>query len=279
MHYPNSQMALADTHSAITIVRCSASDVLRWSGLAERTSAATDAVTFQMRRVTAGRSLLVEGQPFENLYLVASGSFKCVQTDRDGYEQVLAFAIHGDFIGLDGLGQDCIRAGAVALQDSSVVTLPVEHWLSLARRLPIMETLLHHAVGTEVARRGDNQYLMAAPSSEVRMARFLLQFAERQRSQGHSERRLRMFMSRRDIASCLGVAHETVSRVLMALAREGYIAVSNRDIELLDVPALMELQRTTRGRQAQDRRVAIAHQTSAAAVKLLSHTAPRMALQ
>lgn len=268
MQPPNPQLASAEVKSAVTAVRCSASDVLRWSGLADRTSAATDEVTFLMRRVKAGCSLLVEGQPFENLYLVASGSFKCVQTDSDGYEQVLAFAIHGDCIGLDGLGQDCVRTGASALEDSSVVTLPMRAWLELGRRLSIMETLLHHAVGMEVARRGDNQYLMAAPSSEVRMARFLLQFADRRRGLGHSQRRLHMFMSRRDIASFLGVAHETVSRVLMALVREGYIAVSHRDIELLDVPALTELQRTTRGRQAQERREAISHQTTGVAPTL-----------
>jgi CRP/FNR family transcriptional regulator len=65
---------------------------------------------------------------------------------------------------------------------------------------------------------------------------------------GHSERRLRLFMTRRDIASYLGVAHETVSRALTALVQDGCIAVSHRDIEIVDEPALRELQRMTRGR-------------------------------
>jgi CRP/FNR family transcriptional regulator len=247
-------------------VRCTASDALRWFGLSDQTDPATDQISFPLRRVRAGRSLVVEGQPFEKLHLVSGGSFKCVQTDMDGYEQVLAFAIHGDVIGLDGLGQSRHGSGAVALEDSTVVTLPVVELLALGRLVPALEVLLHNAAGAEVARRGDTQYLMSAPSSEVRVARFLLQFARRQAALGHSSRRLRMCMTRRDIASYLGVAHETVSRALTALAQDGCIQVSHRDIELIDLVALNELQRVTRGRHARQRRADTAGKAAAAAL-------------
>jgi CRP/FNR family transcriptional regulator len=235
--------------------RCTASDVLRWFGLPGLTDPSTDRIDFAMRRVRAGQALITEGQPFERLHLVVGGSFKCVQTDLDGYEQVLSFAIHGDLVGLDGLGRDHHATGAVALEDATVAMLPIRELLALDRGVPALETLLLNAAGAEVSRRGDTQYLMAAPSSEVRVARFLLQFAGRQLAMGHSGRRLRMCMTRRDIASYLGVAHETVSRALTALAREGCIQVSQRDIELLDVAALQELQRVTRGRQCHARQV------------------------
>jgi CRP/FNR family transcriptional regulator len=54
-------------------------------------------------------------------------------------------------------------------------------------------------------------------------------------------------MTRREIASCLGIAHETVTRALAALAQAGCIRVSHRDIEIVDSHALMQLQRPTRG--------------------------------
>jgi CRP/FNR family transcriptional regulator len=95
---------------------------------------------------------------------------------------------------------------------------------------------------------------MSAASAEVRVARFLLHFAQRQSALGLSNRRLRLRMTRRDIASCLGVAHETVSRALTALVLHGCIKVSHRDIEIADAPALYELQRVTRG-QPRGRRI------------------------
>jgi CRP/FNR family transcriptional regulator len=54
-------------------------------------------------------------------------------------------------------------------------------------------------------------------------------------------------MTRRDIASHLGVAHETVSRALTALQQVGCIAVTYRDIELIDTRLLQDIQRITRG--------------------------------
>lgn len=263
----------------IAEVRCTASDVLRWFGLPELASAATERIGYPMRRVHAGSSLLIEGQPFERLHLVSGGSFKCVQTDSEGYEQVLGFAIRGDLIGLDGLGQGRHHSGAVALEDSTVVPLPMRELLATSHEVSALETLLLHAAGVEVSRRSDSQYLMAAPSSEVRVTRFLLQFAQRQAALGYSGRRLRMCMTRRDISSHLGVAHETVSRVLTALAQDGYITVSNRDIELLDPSALNELQRVTRGRHARERHADVARQTTGAAPVKRAQTAARVTLQ
>jgi CRP/FNR family transcriptional regulator len=233
-------------------LQCTASDVLRWAGMPGHASAEADAVRFSLRRLHAEHTLVHEGQLFENLHLVIAGSFKDVQTDVEGYEQVLGFAIHGDILGLDGLGRERHASGAVALEDSTVVVMPFAELRALCHHLPALEQMLHQATGTELLRRADTQYLMSAPSSEVRVARFVLQLAQRQRALGHSDRRLRLFMTRRDIASYLGVAHETVSRALTALVQDGCIGVSHRDIEILDEGALRELQRVTRGRPARD---------------------------
>ena len=54
-------------------------------------------------------------------------------------------------------------------------------------------------------------------------------------------------MSRRDIASHIGVAHETVSRSFGALVQWGCLAVSNREVEILDAQLLHTCARSTRG--------------------------------
>jgi CRP/FNR family transcriptional regulator len=53
-------------------------------------------------------------------------------------------------------------------------------------------------------------------------------------------------MGRRDIASMLGVAHETVSRSFTALAAARLIHVSDRDVEILDMDGLKAYSRNTR---------------------------------
>lgn len=234
-------------------VRCTASDLLRWTGLPALVDGQTDGIVFPLRRLRARRVLIHEGQPFETLHVVAGGSFKAVRTDPEGYEQVLGFAIHGDFLGLDGLGQTRHHCGAVALEDATAVSIPWRELLAWSRAVPALGSLLHHAAGVELLRRGDTQYLMSAPSAEVRVVRFLLQAARRQAAIGQSTQRLRLRMTRRDIGSYLGVAHESVSRALGALARDACVRVLPHEIELCDLPMLHELQRVTRGRTAADR--------------------------
>ena len=241
-----SDLANAKT-SAVGTARCTASDLLRWAGLGDQVSDQTDRMPYATRRVRADTALVHEGNPFEYLYFVCAGSFKCVQVDAEGYEQVLGFALHADMIGLDGMSRGRHASGAVALEDSTVAALPFADVMSASRRMPAIERLIQRAIGAELLRRSDTQYLMSAASSEVRVARFLLHFAKRQNALGYSDRRIRLRMTRRDIASHLGVAHETVSRALTALQQVGGIVVTYRDIEIVDAKLLQEIQRVTRG--------------------------------
>ena len=226
--------AAKSRQAAAGAARCTASDLLRWAGLGDQVSEQTDRMPYATRRVRADTALVHEGNSFEYLYFVCAGSFKCVQ-------------LHADMIGLDGMSRGRHASGAVALEDSTVASLPFTDIMAASRRMPAIERLIQRAVGAELLRRSDTQYLMSAASSEVRVARFLLHFAKRQNALGYSDRRIRLRMTRRDIASHLGVAHETVSRALTALQQVGGIVVTYRDIEIVDAKLLQEIQRVTRG--------------------------------
>lgn len=215
--------------------------------MSEEITQDTDALKFSMRLVRSGGVLVREGSPFGTLYIVASGSFKCSQYDAEGYEQVLGFTLQGDVIGLDGLCEDRQCNTTVALEDSMVAVVPFREFVRAGHDLPALERLLHQSVSRELRRKNVAQHVMAAASADVRLVRFLLEITGRHAVLGFSSRRLRLRMSRRDIGSYLGVAHETVSRSLKGLAASGYIDVKHRELEILDREGLMLLQRNTRG--------------------------------
>lgn len=229
--------------------RCSLSEVLRWCGVPELVDGASDAAWLPLRTVHAGSTLVAEAQPLEWIYAVVAGSFKSLRIDHEGYEQVLGFALQGDLLGLDAVATLHHGCSVVALEDSAVAAIPASDVSPghAAGRLPALEHLVWHALGLELQRRAETQYQMSAPSSEVRVARFLLELAARQRAIGHSGRSLNLTMSRRDIANSLGVAHESVSRALAVLAQAGCLQVHNRSIDILDGDELHALQRITRG--------------------------------
>ena len=66
----------------------------------------------------------------------------------------------------------------------------------------------------------------------------MIQLSARLRRCGFSDYALRLSMSRNDIGNYLGLAIETVSRVLSRFAEKGLIQVENKDIHILQRDAL-----------------------------------------
>ncbi|MGE5863461.1 MAG: Crp/Fnr family transcriptional regulator [Rhizobacter sp.] len=204
-----------------------------------------------VKRVPAGEALFHEGVSADSIYFVRSGTFKTFRTAEDGYEQVLGFVGRSEVLGFDALNSGGHPTGAVALEDSSVYAILITDLFSLTERSPALGRGVHRAVSNALARHGQIADVMAAVAAEVRLARFLCHLSQQMAEQGQSPRRFHLRMSRRDIASYLGVAHETISRSFTELSNWGLLRVNNREVEIVDVEGLKVLSRSTR-RQIDD---------------------------
>jgi len=202
---------------------------------------------FAVHRVPRGTSLVHEGAHARTLYIVQSGSFKCVKTAEDGYEHVLGFAWRRDLIGYDGLYREHYAFAAVALEDSRVIALPLASLAQVRQRSATFDAALQALIARQLAHAGEIAEVMAAVAADVRLARFLVQLSARMAERGQSPRRLLLRMNRRDIANHLGLAHETISRSFRMLSEGGWLRVDNREVEILDLPGLKQCARSTRG--------------------------------
>lgn len=198
------------------------------------------------RRLGEGSALVHEGAPLDSVFVVRCGSLKCVRTLEDGYEQVSALALPGDVLGFDGLHIGRHAATCVALELSTVYAIGVADLKALRARCPALDDAWQRAISRQLARLAATSDMVAAVSSDVRLARFLLWLSARTAELGWSPRRLRLSMCRRDLASLLGVAHETVSRSFTTMADAGLLTVDNREIEILDPAQLRARARITR---------------------------------
>ena len=223
------------------------SDLLSIMGASIDDRRLCDAYLIPLRRVRAGVVLLHEGTRAESVYVVRFGTFKTLRVAEDGYEQVLGFSGQADVIGFDALCSGSHPSSAVALEDAGVYALPLRELDGLRQRVPALDRALQSALSAQLAGAAGIAEVMAAVASEARLARFLLQRSMRMAALGQSTRRLRLPMSRRDIASHLGVAHETVSRSFGELVNWGFVAVDNREVEILDTDGLRGIARNTRG--------------------------------
>jgi CRP/FNR family transcriptional regulator len=222
-------------------------ELLRLLGVQVSERTAESGVPVSVWLVHEGAALLHEGMRSPALYVVRSGSLKCLKTLEDGYEQVLSFAQPGELLGFEALHRGIQPCSAVALEETTVYALSANQLPTLLRESPVLDRALWLGMSQQVARAAETAEMMAAVASDVRLARFILWLSTRMSEAGQSSRRLRLRMGRRDIASLLGVAHETVSRSFTMLADSGAIRVDNREVEILDADALRLRARSTRG--------------------------------
>jgi len=204
-------------------------------------------IVVALRQVQEGSTLLLEGSQSSCLYIVRSGSLKSQRTLEDGHEQVLALAQTGELLGAEALHAGVLSASVFALEDSTVYVLPVRDLPALRRRDSQLDLALQMALSRQLVRAAETTAMTAAVASEVRLARFLTWLSGRMEEIGQSPSRLLLRMGRRDIASLLCMAHETVSRAFTTLSDLGLLRVDRRHVELIDLSLLRKVALCTRG--------------------------------
>jgi CRP/FNR family transcriptional regulator, anaerobic regulatory protein len=193
---------------------------------------------FALRRVREGESLVRAGDRFHSLYVVRSGCFKTVYTDRSGSEQVLGFPMCGDLMGADGIDSGHYSSTAISLDTSEVVIVPLTSLARLIYECRRLEALFYRVLSRELVRAQNMAWTLGTLGAEGRVAAFLLTLSARLGALGYSRYSFNLRMTRQEIGSYLGLKLETVSRALSALNTSGIIQVHQRSIDIVDADAL-----------------------------------------
>jgi CRP/FNR family transcriptional regulator len=192
-------------------------------------------------RVKKRAVLFRTGEPLTALYAIRVGTFKSLLLAEDGREQVVAYHMATDVLGLDALGQDLHVSEAIALEDSEVWALAVGKLDEIAQREPSLRRNLLGLLSRAAHGNQEMMLLLGSMHSDERLAGFLLALAERFRCAGYSPTEFMLRMTREEIASYLGLQLETVSRLFSRMHEEGLIQVQGRAVKLLDLSALKTL--------------------------------------
>lgn len=201
-------------------------------------------VTVTRRRLRAGQHLYRAGQRFNALYLVHAGFLRSSVSSGDGRQQVTGFPMRGDLLGVEAIGSDTHSVDVVALDACEVLELPYPAVMAACAAMSSLQALVTQALALELRRDHYWMLSLGTLTAEQRVAAFLLDLARRHRALGFSANHFLLRMSRIDIASFLGLKHETVTRSLSQLAARGVIAVERREIRVVSPD---DLQRCAEG--------------------------------
>ncbi len=188
-----------------------------------------------------GEHLFREGDPFNAIAAVRSGTVKTYVTDANGREQVQGFFLPGEIIGLNAISHSRYPCNAVSLDSVLLCWFSFPTMAALATRMPGLQQQLFRLLSEDI---GKAALLSGNYSADERTAAFLIGLSRRYASRGFSPNRFVLTMSRTDIANYLRLASESVSRVFRRFQDEGLLQVDRREIEILDRARLEELSRS-----------------------------------
>ena len=234
------------THTSVPAMKtlcstCSLRELCMPVGLLPDEFEQLDAVVRQSRRLKKGEYLFRTGEQFTSLFAVRTGFFKTTVANQNGCDQVTAFYMSGELMGMDGICSQTHSCDAVALEDSEVCELPFANMEELGYKIPSIQTHFLRLMSREIVRDQGVMLLLGNMRAEERIAAFLLNLSQRLHSRGFAANDFILRMSREEIGSYLGLKLETVSRTLSKFHHEGLVLVEHKHIKLLQPEALRNM--------------------------------------
>jgi CRP/FNR family transcriptional regulator/CRP/FNR family cyclic AMP-dependent transcriptional regulator len=174
-----------------------------------------------------------------SLYLIESGKVRIFILSESGQEISVRIYGCGDVFGelsmLDGLPRS---AGAVAMDETRVLTLDRDDFLALLEEYPQMAPSIISILSGRV--RYTTEYAESLAFLDVygRVAKRLLELADSYGAVGANGIEIHLRLTQSDLASLVGATRESVNKVLGTFRDQGLIGLDGQRIVILDRQAL-----------------------------------------
>jgi CRP/FNR family transcriptional regulator len=208
------------------------SDVCHFLGIAP---AADEDVGTCCAYVEAAASTFVHrcGDRLEHIYIVASGVAKTV-VQRAEEDFIAGFFLPGDMLGLDGVDGLAHPSAIIAVTDLLLLKVPYPVLRKYCKQYQTFDKAMMRVFADRIAGTTAFMEVMARARSEVKVAYFLNSLAVRLGTSCEPAEHLDFRIPRRDIASYLGIAYETLSRILHDFCELGMINLTRSKLTITD---------------------------------------------
>jgi CRP-like cAMP-binding protein len=179
-----------------------------------------------VRELRAGDLLFRRGDPALHLFVVRAGMIRLQRCTVDGREVLMGRAARGETLCEAALTSEQFHCDAVAAQRSVVGAVDKGHVLHRLRSEPEFAVALAAAMAEAIRSTRGRLELRNVKRARERLLQHLLLRADR-------DREVRVESTFRELASELGLTHESLYRELSALAKEGVIARRGKTIRFV----------------------------------------------
>jgi CRP-like cAMP-binding protein len=187
----------------------------------------------------ARQRIFREGEPGDHVLAIVGGRVKVSVQTRSGREILLAVKEPGDLVGelsvIDGRPRS---AAAIALEPVEALVVTAPAFVEFVESHPRIAVRLLRALAAQIRAADRRSIDRDAGDITCRVARRLVDLAERVGEHRGSGVEVTLVVSQDDLAAWVGATREATSRALGRLRAEGWITTGRQRVVLTDVPAL-----------------------------------------
>lgn len=183
-----------------------------------------------------GQRIYMQGDKGDKLYVIHSGRVKISRITESGKEQVIRILSSGDFMGeLSLFSSMPLMDNAEVLSNTVMCVIDGEKLKTLMKKYPEITFKIMEELSTRLEKAENAIENISIHGVEKRIADALLELK-------NEKDEVKLSMSKRDLASYLGMSQETLSRKLGFFQDKGWIKlVGHRRIILLDITSLSNI--------------------------------------
>lgn len=194
-----------------------------------------------MNNYKKGQNIFFQGNPPMGLYCVASGKIKVTRTGNDGKESIIRIAGAGDVLGHRSLfSKENYEASATVLEDASICFIDKLYIYGAMSENPSIAMNLIEKLSKDMGSAEKRYSSMYQKNARERLADLLMQFSSDYGVKEKDRIKINIRLSRDEMASMVGSAHETVIRLLSEFKDEQIIDLEGKTIYVKDLHKLRE---------------------------------------
>lgn len=209
-------------------------------------SAAVNALIEQLDSTTfpRGTTIFDEGEPGDRLYIIISGKVKLARHAPDGRENLLTIMGPSDMFGELSIFDPGPRtSAAVCVTEVSTATMDSQMLHDWIRDHPEISEQLLRVLARRLRRTNNALADLIFTDVPGRVAKALLQLANRFGVQEGGALRVHHDLTQEEIAQLVGASRETVNKALAEFAHRGWIRLEGKSVLISDTERLAKRAR------------------------------------
>jgi CRP-like cAMP-binding protein len=198
----------------------------------EKVSALIYLKSFKRKKI-----IFLEDTPSGTVYMIKTGNVKTYKSMFDGREQIINILKAGDMLGFDSLYDDKYAYTAEVIQDAELCCIQKRDLIDLLTHNPEVGLKFIKIMNRELNRAQERIRDLGVKDAREKVATLLLTlFTSKAADKGPG-----FTLSRQEISEMVGVAQETVIRILSEFKSDGVIRTEGKQIFVADPEALKRL--------------------------------------